>query len=118
MRSTMKGSLRAGMFVLGALFALCVSAQQEMKPDELVKKVTDEVLASIKSDKQLAAGDKQKALKLAEEKVLPHIDFEQAVRLAVGRAWQQATPEQKKQLSSEFRKMLVRIYSNAIEPYQ
>jgi phospholipid transport system substrate-binding protein len=76
------------------------------------------VLAAIKSDKQLAAGDRQKALKLAEEKVLPYIDFEEATRLAVGRAWPQATPEQKKRLVSEFRNMLVRTYSNAIEAYQ
>src|SRR5215212_10140412 len=118
MRSTMKGSLRAGMFVLGALFALCVSAQQEMKPDELVKKVTEDVLAAVKSDKQLAAGDKQKALKLAEEKVLPLIDFEEATRLAVGRAWRDATAEQKKRLTDEFQRMLVRTYSSAISAYE
>jgi len=81
-------------------------------------KLTDDILASIKSDKQLAAGDKQKALKLAEEKVLPYIDFEESTRLAVGRAWPQATPEQKKRLVTEFRNMLVRTYSNAIEGYQ
>jgi phospholipid transport system substrate-binding protein len=91
---------------------------QEMGPDQLVQKVTEEVLATIKSDKQLAAGDKQKALKLAEEKVLPHIDFEEATRLAVGRAWKQASPEQRKILIDEFRKMLVRTYSNGIESYQ
>jgi len=60
----------------------------------------------------------QKALKLAEEKILPYVDFEEATRLAVGRAWPQATPEQKKKLVSEFRNMLVRTYSNAIEGYQ
>ncbi len=91
---------------------------QGLAPDELVKKVTEDVLAAVKSDKQLAAGDKQKALKLAEEKVLPHIDFAEATRLAVGRAWQQASPEQKKQLVDEFRRMLVRTYSNAIGAYE
>jgi len=91
---------------------------QETTPDQLVQKVTDEVLNAIKSDKQLAAGDRQKALKLAEEKVLPHIDFEEATRLAVGRAWREAKPEQRKQLVDEFRRMLVRTYSNAIEGYQ
>ena len=94
-----------------------VSAQ-EMGPEELVKKVTQDVLDAIKSDKQLAAGDKQKALKLAEEKILPLVDFEEATRLAVGRAWSQATPEQKKRLVDEFRSMLVRTYSNAIEAYR
>jgi phospholipid transport system substrate-binding protein len=91
---------------------------QELGPEELVKKVTADVLDAIKSDKQLAAGDKQKAIKLAEEKVLPHVDFEEATRLAVGRGWAQASPEQKKKLVTEFRNMLVRTYSNAISAYE
>ena len=103
---------------LGAMALAAVVSAQEIAPDQLVQKITAEVLAAIKSDKQLAAGDKQKALKLAEEKVLPYIDFEEATRLAVGRAWSQATPEQKKKLVAEFRNMLVRTYSNAIEAYQ
>lgn len=91
---------------------------QEMGPEELVKKITADVLESIKNDKQLAAGDRQKAIKLAEEKILPYVDFEEATRLAVGRSWAQATPEQKKKLVSEFRNMLVRTYSNAISAYE
>ncbi len=108
-------TLWAALF--GALFALSAHAQ-EMKPDQLVQQVTNDVLAAIKSDKQLAAGDKQKALALAEEKVLPLIDFDEATRLAVGRAWRQATPEQRKRLVAEFRRMLVRTYSNSIQAYQ
>ena len=100
-------------------FFLAAGARaQDLKPDELVKKVTDDVLAAVKSDKQLAAGDKQKALKLAEEKILPHVDFDEATRLAVGRSWRQASPEQKKKLVDAFRTMLVRTYSNAITAYQ
>ena len=107
--------------VLGFICAMALAAAalaQELSPDQLVQKITDDVLAAIKSDKELAAGDKQKALKLAQEKVLPYIDFEQATRLAVGRAWSQASPEQKKRLVGEFRNMLVRTYSNAISGYQ
>ena len=100
-----------------AIFVLAAAAQ-ELGPEDLVKKVTQEVLDAIKSDKQLAAGDKRKAIKLAEEKVLPHVDFEEATRLAVGRSWAQATPEQRKKLVTEFRNMLVRTYSNAITAYE
>jgi phospholipid transport system substrate-binding protein len=89
-----------------------------MGPEELVKKMTDEVMEAIKSDKQLAAGDRQKALKLAEEKILPHVDFEEATRLAVGRSWREASPEQRKKLTDEFRRMLVRTYSSAVSTYQ
>ena len=106
--------------ILACLMALALPAraQQDLGPEELVRKVTQDVLDAIRSDKQLAAGDRQKALKLAEEKVLPHIDFEEAARLAVGRAWAQATPEQRKKLVEEFRRMLVRTYSNAISAYE
>ena len=109
---------RALAFLFTLMLALHVWAQQELAPEQLVQKITDEVLAAVKSDKDLASGDKQKAVKLAEEKVLPYIDFEQSTRLAVGRAWSQATPEQKKRLVSEFRNMLVRTYSNAVGAYQ
>jgi len=106
------------------LLAVCFLAlpvlahAQQMGPEELVKKMTDEVMEAIKSDKQLAAGDRQKALKLAEEKILPHVDFEEATRLAVGRSWREASPEQRKKLTDEFRRMLVRTYSSAVSTYQ
>ena len=95
-----------------------VSYSQELGPEELVKKITQDVLDTIKSDKQLAAGDKQKALKVAEEKILPHVDFEEATRLAVGRSWRSASAEQRKQITNEFRRMLVRTYSSAISAYE
>jgi phospholipid transport system substrate-binding protein len=91
---------------------------QELAPDELVQKITVEVLAAISTDKQLAAGDKQKAIQLAEDKVLPYVDFEEATRLAVGRAWARASPEQKTKLVGEFRRMLVRTYANALGAYR
>ena len=91
---------------------------QDLGPEDLVRKITQEVLDAIRSDKELAAGDRQKALKLAEEKVLPHIDFEEATRLAVGRSWNQASAQQKERLADEFRRMLVRTYSSAISSYQ
>jgi phospholipid transport system substrate-binding protein len=106
------------IFALVAAFAALPAFAEELGPEQLVKKLTQEVMEAVKSDKQLAAGDRQKAVKLAEEKILPHVDFEEATRLAVGRAWNQATPEQKKKLVSEFRNMLVRTYSNAIQPYE
>src|SRR5438046_10280328 len=100
---------------LACLMALAPArAQQDLGPEELVRKVTQDVLDAIRSDRQLAAGDRQKALKLAEEKVLPLIDFEEAARLAVGRAWARAAPEQRRKLVEEFRRMLVRTYSSAI----
>ena len=38
--------------------------------------------------------------------------------MRVGRSWNQASAEQKRQLVEEFRRMLVRTYANAISSYQ
>jgi phospholipid transport system substrate-binding protein len=98
--------------------APAAQAAQKDSPEELVKQVTNDVLNSIKSDTKLQAGDKKKALQLAEQKILPHVDFKHAAQLAVGRPWNTATPEQQDKITSEFRAMLVRIYSNAIDTYR
>jgi phospholipid transport system substrate-binding protein len=93
-------------------------AQQDMGPEELVRKVTADVHASIQSDKALQAGDQRKALALAEQKILPHVDFHEATKLAVNRAWSAATPEQREKLVTEFRNMLVRVYSKSLNSYR
>jgi phospholipid transport system substrate-binding protein len=104
------------VFTTLAFFVPGLHAQEN--PEELVKKVTADVLESIKSDKDLAAGDRRKALQLAEQKILPHVDFGEASQLAVGKIWWTATPAQRERITTEFRTMLVRIYSNALNTYR
>jgi len=102
-----------------ALFALVPAlAFAQEAPDALVKRVTDEVLAIIKADKDLQSGNTRKIAELAEVKVLPHFDFMRMTRLAVGRNWQQATDAQKEALVKEFRTLLVRTYSTSLSAYR
>jgi len=102
-----------------ALFALVPAlAFAQEAPDALVKRVTDEVLAIIKADKDLQSGNTRKIAELAEVKVLPHFDFMRMTRLAVGRNWQQATEAQKEALVKEFRTLLVRTYSTSLSAYR
>lgn len=103
---------------LAALLLPGLATAQETRPDELVAKITEEVLAAIKSDRELQAADREKALALAQEKILPHIDFKRMAQLAVGRPWRTATPQQQETLTREFRSMIVRTYSNALEAYR
>ena len=115
--TTAFSSMRLATLALSLFLAAPVMAQ-ELAPDDMVRKVTADVLDAIKSDKQLQAGDRKKALALAEQKILPHVDFRESTRLATGKAWNGATPEQQDQIVKEFRSMLVRIYSNAIDVYR
>lgn len=99
------------------LAALASPARAEVSPEALVQSLIHEVTSAVRADKALAAGDKEKSLKLAEDKILPHIDFEEATRLAASRAWSQASAEQRRKLVAEFRSMIVRTYANAIGAY-
>jgi len=86
-------------------------------PDELVKSVANDLLAIVREDQALRAGDTSRMAQLLEEKIAPHFDFERMTRLAVGRAWRQATPEQRAQLIDQFHTLLVRSYSAAYSAY-
>ncbi len=99
-------------------FAPVASAAPDTPPDVMVRKSIDEVLALIKADKDLQAGNQKKLLDLIEEKVLPHFDFTRMTRLAVGRNWAQASDAQKESLTREFRTMLVRTYSTSLSQYR
>jgi phospholipid transport system substrate-binding protein len=83
-------------------------------PEAMVKRLSDEVLEAIRSDKSLQGGDVGKIMALVDGKVMPNVDFQRMTAAAVGPAWRQATPEQKKRLQDEFKTLLVRTYSGAL----
>jgi len=100
-----------------ALFAAAAAAQ-DIAPDALIKRISDEVIDIIKSDKDIKAGNQEKINALVEAKVLPHFNFNRMTALAVGRGWPKANAAQKKALEDEFRTLLVHTYSGALSTYK
>ncbi|MBI3712729.1 MAG: ABC transporter substrate-binding protein [Burkholderiales bacterium] len=89
-------------------------AQANEAPDQLIKRLSTEIIDSAKTDKEIQAGNRQRINDMVEVKVLPFINFDRMTSLAVGKNWRAATPEQQKQLVAEFRTLLVHTYSGAI----
>ncbi len=87
---------------------------QEEAPDALVKRISSDVLASVKADPAIQAGDVNRIVALVDARILPSVNFTRMTSSAVGRFWRQATPEQQKQLQDEFKILLVRTYSGAL----
>jgi phospholipid transport system substrate-binding protein len=116
----LKSATQKLLAVLSLCAALASGAAraESVAPDELVRRTTNEVLAIIKADKDLASGDTRKIAQLAEEKVLPNFNFARMTQLAVGRAWRDATDAQKEALTKEFRTLLVRTYSTSLTQYR
>ncbi|MGE5648726.1 phospholipid-binding protein MlaC [Noviherbaspirillum sp. UKPF54] len=105
------------LFAVATLALGLVSVQTafaQEAPDVLIKRISQEVLDAAKGDKEIQSGNQKRILDLVEAKVLPHVDFQRMTALAAGRFWRQATPEQQKQLTDEFRALLVYTYSGAI----
>ncbi len=102
-----------------ALFILIISAAsaETLSPEALVRQVTADVLGATKAGPR-ETREQREALAIAEERILPHVDFAEATRLAANAAWTRATPGQQVQMVSAFRAMLVRTYSNAIDAYR
>jgi phospholipid transport system substrate-binding protein len=87
-------------------------------PDELVKRTAEDVLATVKSDADIQAGDQGKIYALAEEKILPNFNFDKVSRLVLGKNWTKATPDQKSAFQTEFRTLLIRTYATALSKYK
>jgi phospholipid transport system substrate-binding protein len=83
-------------------------------PDALVKRISNEVIDSVKADKDIQAGNRSKIMGLVNEKILPYVDAEKMTQQAAGRHWRSATPEQKQKLTKEFRDLLVYTYAGAL----
>ena len=104
-----------GVAGLLAFSAAAVRAQAAGEgPDQLIKRLSTEVLDTIKSDREVQAGDMRKVMSLVDGKIMPHVNFTRMTAAAVGRNWRQATPEQQKRLQDEFKTLLVRTYSGAL----
>ncbi|RKJ98537.1 MlaC/ttg2D family ABC transporter substrate-binding protein [Alicycliphilus denitrificans] len=83
-------------------------------PDALIKRLSADVLETVRNDKSIKSGDVDKIMVLVNKTILPHVNFRRMTAAAVGPAWRSATPEQQKRLQDEFKILLVRTYSGAL----
>ncbi|MDI9329823.1 MAG: ABC transporter substrate-binding protein [Alphaproteobacteria bacterium] len=91
-----------------------MSAWAEEAPDAFIKRLSADLLETVKNDPALRSGDAQRLSQLVDQKVMPHLNFQRMTASAVGPAWRQASPEQRARLQDEFKALLVRTYSGAV----
>ena len=112
---------RGAVLALAFAAALCGVAPATLAqeaPDAIVKRVATDVIASIKADPAIQAGNEARIRDVLEAKLLPNFDFARMTALAMGKNWRSATPEQQKRVTDEFRALLVRTYSSALNNYR
>jgi phospholipid transport system substrate-binding protein len=104
-------------FLMATLLVAAPALAQEA-PDAVVKRVATDVITAIKSDPAVQAGNEARIREVLEVKLLPHFDFTRMTALAMGKNWRSASPEQQKRVTEEFRALLVRTYSGALNTYR
>lgn len=103
--------------LLFCLLPLVGHAQETTSPEEVIQGTSQEIMASIEPRKAELREDSTKLYSLVEKIVLPHFDFDFISRLVLGRAWKDASAENRQRFSAAFQKLLVRTYSNALLEY-
>ena len=106
--------LLANLLVVLTLAAAPLAQGAEEAPDAWIKRLSTEVLDTIKADKSLQSGNLPKVVALVDSKIMPNVDFQRMTASAAGPAWRKATPEQQKSLQEEFKILLVRTYAGAL----
>ncbi|MEK7321593.1 MAG: ABC transporter substrate-binding protein [Pseudomonadota bacterium] len=86
-------------------------------PQELVQRTADQMLAKLKTEKQVIDQHPERIYELVNQIVLPHFDFERMSSWVLGKYWRAATPAQKQQFMDQFRTLLVRTYAKSLSEY-
>ena len=108
----------ATAFGLSLNLTLPLARASEEAPDEMIRRMSMDVLRTIKADKDVQSGDVRKIINFVDTMIMPKVNFLRMTASAVGRSWRQATPEQQKRLQEEFKNLLVRTYAGALSQVQ
>jgi len=101
-------------WALGFSFTSTAVLAADEAPDVFVKRISNETLDAVRSDKSIKGGDINKIMQLVDNKLMQHVNFRRMTALATGPGWRKATPEQQERLQEEFKLLLIRTYSGAL----
>ena len=99
---------------IGLLVGASAVMAADEAPDAFVKRISNETLDAVRTDKSIKAGDINKTMQLVDSKLMQHVNFRRMTALATGPGWRKATPEQQERLQEEFKLLLIRTYSGAL----
>jgi len=103
--------------LLGLWLALAVPAWAE-EPTALVKRVSEQVLTQLRNHRDELNAHPNRIYAVAEQYVIPHVDFAEMGRWIAGRnGWAKSSEEEQKAFIKEFKTMVVRSYATSLLEY-
>ena len=111
----MKKAIACGLLLLMLVSSSLWAAVKP--PQEVVQDTSARMLSALRQNYAVLKQDSSQIYELVNQIVLPNFDFELMSRWVLGRAWQQASPDQRRRFTDEFRTLLVRTYAKALLEY-
>lgn len=102
------------LFCFTAIGAGSLLAEQ-IAAEQVIQQVSDRLQLVYTKDGERLRSDPAYAYQLANEILVPHIDFAKVSNLVLGKYWQQATASQQEAFREQFQYLLVRTYATAFK---
>jgi phospholipid transport system substrate-binding protein len=87
---------------------------QQASPDPVVKAAVEGTVKAMQADPQARGGDMSKITQVVQTHFVPDTDFQRTTRIAIGKAWTTATPDQQQKLYEQFQLLLVKTYASSL----
>ncbi|HEX5649935.1 MAG TPA: ABC transporter substrate-binding protein [Steroidobacteraceae bacterium] len=87
-------------------------------PQELIQKVSQDLLRDLDVNRATYKKEPQKLRALVDKHLLPNFDVDYAARLVLGKHWRTASEDQRKRFVDAFYQSLMRNYGDAIVEFQ
>jgi phospholipid transport system substrate-binding protein len=113
----MRAIFSSFFFLIVILFSQNSLAQEQ--PDELLKRITHEMITELRSKDQELKQDPNLIFKIVDKIIVPYVDWSVMSHWVIGRqTWQKASEDQKNRFVKEFRDLLIRTYANTLRAYK
>ena len=106
------------LLMLLVCLPLTVAATELAGPQQVIQRISDQLQQILMNNQERMLEDPAFVYQLANEVLIPHVDFGHVSSLVLGKYWRRATDEQKQAFSLQFQRLLVRTYSTAFKEFQ
>jgi phospholipid transport system substrate-binding protein len=107
-------TLCAAFLTLGAANGAAAQEVPGPGPQQLIEKVSQDMLRDIDANRAALRQDPAKLRALVDRNLLPNFDTDYASRLVLGKHWRTATPEQRSRFVGAFIDSMMRQYGTAL----
>lgn len=103
-----------GLMSLFSLFSFVHAADT---PEQTIEKASTQLINALKKEESVLKKDPKKLYSFIEKTAVPYFDFKTMSQWVMGRAWKDATPQQRDRFMEEFKKLLINAYGSALLEY-